>query len=76
MQRTEVKKMPIQPFDQSGIIRGSDGIKRYQGLTPSLVTMLRSSVEKPRRPRPSSRSAGRGSLTASYGIAVPALQEA
>jgi long-chain acyl-CoA synthetase len=46
MQRTEVKKMPIQPFDQSGIIRGSDGIKRYQGLTPSLVTMLRSSVEK------------------------------
>ncbi|HET6328791.1 MAG TPA: AMP-binding protein [Planctomycetaceae bacterium] len=38
--------MPIQPFDQSGIIRGSDGIKRYQGLTPSLVTMLRSSVEK------------------------------
>ncbi len=46
MQATEGKKMPIQPFDQSGIIRGADGIKRYQGLTPSLVTMLRSSVEK------------------------------
>jgi long-chain acyl-CoA synthetase len=38
--------MPIQPFDQSGIVRGSDGIQRYQGLTSSLVTMLRSSVEK------------------------------
>ncbi len=45
MQRTEVKNMPIQPFDQTGIVRGADGIKRYQGLTPSLVTMLRSSVE-------------------------------
>jgi acyl-CoA synthetase (AMP-forming)/AMP-acid ligase II len=38
--------MPIQPFDQSGIVRGTDGIQRYQGLLPSLVTMLRSSVEK------------------------------
>ncbi len=38
--------MAIQPFDQSGIVRGADGIQRYQGLTPSLVTMLRSSVEK------------------------------
>jgi long-chain acyl-CoA synthetase len=38
--------MLIQPFDQSGIVRGADGIKRYQGLTQSLVTMLCSSVEK------------------------------
>jgi long-chain acyl-CoA synthetase len=38
--------MRIQPFDQSGIIRGADGIQRYQGLTTSLVTMLRASVEK------------------------------
>jgi long-chain acyl-CoA synthetase len=36
----------IQPFDMSGIVRGSDGIKRYQGLHTSLVTMLRASVEK------------------------------
>jgi long-chain acyl-CoA synthetase len=46
MQRTEGRKMPIQPFDQSGIVRGPDGIQRYQGLASSLVTMLRSSVEK------------------------------
>jgi long-chain acyl-CoA synthetase len=38
--------MRIQPFDQSGIVRGADGIQRYQGLTMSLVTMLRDSVEK------------------------------
>src|SRR5581483_5453908 len=38
--------MPIQPFDQSGIVRGADGIKRYQGLTTSLVKMLRASVDK------------------------------
>jgi long-chain acyl-CoA synthetase len=46
MQATEGRKMPIQPFDQSGIIRGADGIKRYQGLSSSLVSMLRSSAEK------------------------------
>jgi hypothetical protein len=33
--------MPIQPFDQSGIVLGADGIKRYQGLKTSLVKMLR-----------------------------------
>ena len=38
--------MPIQPFDQSGIVRGADGIKRYQGLTTSLVKLLRASVDK------------------------------
>lgn len=36
---------PIRPFDQSRIVRGSDGISRYQDLPPSLVAMLRSSVE-------------------------------
>ena len=36
----------IRPFDASGIVRGSDGIARYQGLQPSLVAMLRSSVEQ------------------------------
>jgi len=36
----------IQPFDQSDIIRGTDGIARYQGLATSLVEMLRSSVER------------------------------
>ena len=36
---------PIRPFDQSRIVRGSDGVARYQDLSPSLVAMLRSSVE-------------------------------
>ena len=35
----------IQPFDQSGIVRGDDGIARYQGRPPSLVEMLRRTVE-------------------------------
>jgi len=34
------------PFDQSAIARGHDGIARYQNLHPSLVAMLRSTVEK------------------------------
>jgi len=37
--------MAIQPFDQSKIVRGSDGIQRYQVVHSSLVTMLRSSVD-------------------------------
>lgn len=36
---------PIRPFDQSRIERGPDGIARYQDLLPSIVAMLRSSVE-------------------------------
>jgi acyl-CoA synthetase (AMP-forming)/AMP-acid ligase II len=36
----------IHPFDESGIVRGSDGVAHYQGLQPSLVAMLRSSVEQ------------------------------
>ena len=35
----------IQPFDQSGVIRASDGIARYQNRRQSLVEMLRAAVE-------------------------------
>jgi long-chain acyl-CoA synthetase len=35
-----------RPFDESGITRGEDGIARYNNLMPSLVAMLRSTVEK------------------------------
>jgi acyl-CoA synthetase (AMP-forming)/AMP-acid ligase II len=36
----------ISPFDTSGVVRGPDGIKRYEGLPPSLVHMLRNSVDR------------------------------
>jgi long-chain acyl-CoA synthetase len=36
----------IHPFDESGIVRGSDGVSHYQGLATSLVTMLRATVDK------------------------------
>jgi acyl-CoA synthetase (AMP-forming)/AMP-acid ligase II len=36
----------IRPFDESGIVRGSDSVAHYQGLQPSLVAMLRASVEQ------------------------------
>lgn len=36
----------IHPFDESGIVRGADGIARYQDRPRSLVEMLRRSVEK------------------------------
>jgi long-chain acyl-CoA synthetase len=35
----------IEPFDMMGVERGSDGIKRYTGLQPSLAAMLRSSAD-------------------------------
>jgi long-chain acyl-CoA synthetase len=35
----------IQPFDRSGIVREADGIARCQKRLPSLVEMLRASVE-------------------------------
>ncbi|HEV3138171.1 MAG TPA: AMP-binding protein, partial [Pirellulales bacterium] len=35
----------LHPFDQSGIVRGADGIARYQDLPRSIVAMLRASVE-------------------------------
>ncbi|HET6911317.1 MAG TPA: AMP-binding protein [Mycobacteriales bacterium] len=37
--------MPIQPFDSSGVVRGDDGVKRYDALPESLVAMLRMAVE-------------------------------
>jgi len=36
----------IHPFDESGIVRGADGVARYQNRPRSLVEMLRGSVEK------------------------------
>jgi acyl-CoA synthetase (AMP-forming)/AMP-acid ligase II len=36
----------IHPFDESGIVRGQDGIARYQNRPRSLVEMLRGSVDK------------------------------
>jgi long-chain acyl-CoA synthetase len=36
----------ITPFDTSGVTRGADGIKRYDGLPNSLVHMLRGVVEQ------------------------------
>ena len=34
------------PFDTSGVTRGPDGIKRYDGLPPNLVHMFRGTVER------------------------------
>jgi long-chain acyl-CoA synthetase len=36
----------IHPFDESGIVRGADGVARYQNRPRSLVEMLRGTVEK------------------------------
>lgn len=36
----------IHPFDESGIVRGDDGIARYRNRPRSLIEMLRSTVEK------------------------------
>jgi len=36
----------IKPFDESGIARGADGIARYLERPPSVVEMLRRSVEE------------------------------
>jgi hypothetical protein len=33
-------------FDMTGVSRGPDGIKRYAGLPPNLVHMLRRAVER------------------------------
>jgi long-chain acyl-CoA synthetase len=35
----------IQPFDMSGITRGADEIKRYDGRPESLIAMLRATVD-------------------------------
>ena len=34
------------PFDTTGITRGDDGIARYDHLAPSVVAMVRASVER------------------------------
>jgi len=44
--RSEKSMSAIHPFDESGIIRDASGVARYQGLQPSLVAMLRASVEQ------------------------------
>jgi acyl-CoA synthetase (AMP-forming)/AMP-acid ligase II len=36
----------IQPYDMSGVYRGDDGLLHYEGLHPSLVHMLRETVER------------------------------
>ena len=36
----------IRPFDMSGITRGADQIARYDGMPPSLIEMLRATVER------------------------------
>ena len=33
-------------FDMTGVVRGPDGIKRYQGLPRNLVQMLHATVEQ------------------------------
>jgi acyl-CoA synthetase (AMP-forming)/AMP-acid ligase II len=35
----------IDPFDNTGVVRGADGIKRFEALPDSLVAMLRASVD-------------------------------
>ena len=35
----------IDPFDNTGVVRGSDGIKRFESLPDSLVAMLRTAVD-------------------------------
>lgn len=36
----------IEPFDMSGVVRGSDGVLRYDGLATSMVDMLRQAVAR------------------------------
>jgi len=36
----------IHRFDESGIVRGADGVARYHNRPRSLVEMLRGTVEK------------------------------
>ena len=36
----------MNPFDTTGLVRGPDGIKRYEGLPSSLVCMLRDTVDR------------------------------
>ena len=36
----------MNPFDTTGVVRGPDGIKRYEGLSSSLLRMLRDTVDR------------------------------
>lgn len=45
MSPTPLERGPA-PFDTSGITRGADGIARYDHLAPSVVAMVRASVER------------------------------
>ncbi len=36
----------MNPFDTTGLVRGPDGIKRYEGLSSSLLRMLRDTVDR------------------------------
>ena len=36
----------MTPFDLSGIVRGADGVARYEGRPDSLVALLRASVDR------------------------------
>ena len=38
--------MPLRPFDESGIVRGDDGVKRYVELPDSVLALLRASVDR------------------------------
>src|SRR5436309_6960966 len=38
--------MAIRPFVETGVQRGTDGVKRYVELPDSVVAMLRTSVER------------------------------
>jgi long-chain acyl-CoA synthetase len=38
--------MPIEPFDQTGVQRGADGVLRYVHLPDSVVAMLRASADR------------------------------
>jgi acyl-CoA synthetase (AMP-forming)/AMP-acid ligase II len=42
---TEQQEGPSEPFDTSGVVRGSDGVKRFADLPSSLVAMLRNAVD-------------------------------
>ena len=35
----------LRPFDESGVVRGADGVLHYEGLPGTVVEMLRSTVE-------------------------------
>ena len=65
-----------QPVRQSGVQRDADGVARYLDRPPSLVALLRASVERDAARQRSWRWAGRRSATASCGSARRAWRAA